>query len=79
MLTPCVINAHIQEVPVLASPLVTRGLLALAALALGGCNGAFWGNLVVLAVSVGIFVGTLVLGRASRNAAGASASSSGRS
>ncbi len=59
--------------------LVTRVSLALGALALGGCNGAFWGNLVVLAVSVGIFVGTLVLGRASRNAAGASASSSGRS
>jgi len=27
------------------------------------CNGAMWGNLGVLAVSVGIFMGTLSLGR----------------
>lgn len=30
-----------------------------------GCTGAFWGNIVVLAVTMGIFVGTLSLGRAS--------------
>lgn len=30
---------------------------------LPGCNGAFWGNLVVLAITVGIFFGTLSLGR----------------
>lgn len=34
------------------------------ALLLGGCNGAFWGNLGVMAVTVGIFFGTLSLGRA---------------
>lgn len=27
------------------------------------CNGAMWGNLAVLGVSVGIFMGTLSLGR----------------
>lgn len=41
---------------------------ALAVLAVGvtcvaGCEGAIWGNLAVLAVSVGIFMGTLSLGR----------------
>lgn len=35
----------------------------LAPLALAGCNGAFIGNLVVLGMTVGIFVGTLSLGR----------------
>lgn len=33
-------------------------------LLLGGCNGAFWGNLGVMAVTIGIFFGTLSLGRA---------------
>lgn len=30
---------------------------------LTGCNAAMWGNLAVLGVTVGIFVGTLGLGR----------------
>lgn len=34
-----------------------------ASLLLAGCNAAFWGNLVVLGITVGIFVGTLSLGR----------------
>jgi hypothetical protein len=46
------------------------------ALALAGCNGAFWGNLIVLALTVGIFFGTLALGRSrgdsTRSGAGAS-------
>jgi len=29
------------------------------ALLLAGCSAAFWGNLVVLGITVGIFVGTL--------------------
>lgn len=37
-------------------------LLCLLPLA-SACNGAMWGNLGVLAVSVGIFMGTLSLGR----------------
>jgi len=43
----------------------TLSLLALALLALplGGCNGAFVGNFFVLFVSMGIFFGTLNLGR----------------
>lgn len=59
-------------------------LVPLAALALGGCStvpiaGAFWGNLVVLGVTVGIFFGTLALGRstAATRSAEASSSSSG--
>jgi hypothetical protein len=31
--------------------------------ALSACQGAVWGNLAVLAIAVGIFVGTLALGR----------------
>ena len=30
---------------------------------LAACNGAMWGNFAVLGVSVGIFMGTLSLGR----------------
>ena len=37
--------------------------LLLAPLALAGCNGAFIGNIVVLGMTVGIFFGTLSLGR----------------
>ena len=42
-----------------------NGLLALlvALPFLGGCHGLIWGNLLVFAISVGIFVGTLALGR----------------
>ena len=39
-------------------------LIALAAsLVMAGCGAAFWGNLVVLAITIGIFFGTLSLGR----------------
>ena len=37
--------------------------IALLALPLGGCNGAFVGNFFVLFVSMGIFFGTLNLDR----------------
>ena len=53
--------------------------LASIALALAGCNGAFVGNLVVLALTVGIFFGTLALGRSrgdSTRSGGASQSQS---
>jgi hypothetical protein len=43
-------------------------LILAVALPLGGCTAALWGNLVVLAMTVGIFVGTLSLGRASAEA-----------
>jgi hypothetical protein len=42
---------------------ITTLTLLLAPLALAGCNGAFIGNLVVLGMTVGIFFGTLSLGR----------------
>ena len=41
----------------LSAPLIALPLLA-------GCHGLIWGNLLVFAISVGIFVGTLALGRA---------------
>ena len=53
--------------------------LTLLALSLGGCNGAFWGNLLVLGVTVGIFFGTLALGRASAATRSADASTSTQS
>lgn len=37
--------------------------LTLAALALTGCSGAFVGNIFVVFVAVGVFFGTLGLGR----------------
>ena len=52
-------------------------LAMLCAPFLSGCNPALWGNLLVLAVSVGIFWGTLSLGRAqeaARSRSGASQS-----
>ena len=55
----------------------TIGCLALA-LSLTGCNGAFWGNLVVLGVTFGIFFGTLSLGRTG-SAPSAEASTSAQS
>jgi hypothetical protein len=39
--------------------LLASGLL----LTLSGCEGAMWGNLAVFAISLGIFMGTLTLGR----------------
>lgn len=42
-------------------------MLALTTLgvALTGCNGALWGNLLVLGITLGIFFGTLALGGSS--------------
>jgi hypothetical protein len=44
----------------------TTGTIAvslLSALVLCSCQGVVWGNLAVLALTVGIFLGTLSLGR----------------
>ena len=41
--------------------LLPVGLVSLVFMA--GCEGAMWGNLAVLAISLGIFMGTLTLGR----------------
>ncbi len=38
-------------------------LAALAPIAIAGCSGALMGHAAVLAVAIGIFVGTLSLGR----------------
>jgi hypothetical protein len=51
-------------------------LAALAPIAIAGCSGALLGHVAVLAVAIGIFVGTLSLGRAhaSGDASGVGAS-----
>ena len=48
--------------------------LTIPALLLTGCAGAIWGNLLVLGITVGIFFGTLALGRSSSATRSASAS-----
>ncbi|MBK8216239.1 MAG: hypothetical protein IPK71_21115 [Myxococcales bacterium] len=40
-------------------------LAAIAPIAIAGCSGALLGHMAVLALTIGIFVGTLSLGRAS--------------
>lgn len=42
------------------TPLVS---IAFVSPCLCACQGAVWGNLAVLAITVGIFMGTLTLGR----------------
>ena len=49
-------------------------LAALAPIAIAGCSGALMGHVAVLAVAIGIFVGTLSLGRAQASDGSASAS-----
>jgi hypothetical protein len=50
-------------------------LAALAPIAVAGCSGALMGHVAVLAVAIGIFVGTLSLGRESATAASGGAQS----
>ena len=47
-------------------------LAALAPIAVAGCSGALMGHVAVLAVAIGIFVGTLSLGRQNAPHAGRS-------
>lgn len=68
--------ARVLEVPVVRA--VSAVSMVLMALSLTGCTGAIWGNLVVLGITVGIFFGTLTLGR-SGGAPSAEASSSTQS
>jgi hypothetical protein len=53
---------------------VLRLLPAMAALLMTGCNMILWGNLGVLAVAVGIFLGTVFLSRSSAASRSASRS-----
>lgn len=46
----------------------TTRYIAGLALVVTGCDGAFWGNMAVLGLTVGIFLGTLALGRARTDA-----------
>ena len=57
-------DSHVPlEIPNEADPWY---LAALAPIAAAGCQGAFLGHFAVLAVTVGIFVGTLTLGRSAQ-------------
>jgi hypothetical protein len=49
-------------------PGLRLGALVAVALATGGCNGAFIGNFVVLGLTLGVFFGTLGLGRSQARA-----------
>ena len=64
------------------SALRSASFLAVPVLLSTGCNGIFWGNLGVLCVTVGIFLGTVFLSRtssdASRTATSSQASSTQR-
>jgi hypothetical protein len=51
--------------------------LVLLACGLTGCNGALWGNLMVLGVTVGIFFSTLALGRTTPTASASASASHG--
>ncbi len=42
-------------------------LAAIAPIAVAGCSGAFLGHFAVLAVTLGIFIGTLQLGKQQRD------------
>ncbi|WP_394829288.1 hypothetical protein [Pendulispora albinea] len=50
-------------------------LAALAPIAVAGCSGTFLGHFAVLALTLGIFFGTLSLGRHSSTSSSASSSS----
>ena len=52
-------------------------VLLSSTLALAGCNGAFVGNLIVLGMTVGIFYGTLTLGRSTETRGTATRSANG--
>ncbi|MDB4984909.1 MAG: hypothetical protein JWN04_87 [Myxococcaceae bacterium] len=54
------------------------GSMVVVPLMVSGCNGVFWGNLGVLSVTIGIFLGTVFLSRTSttRSASRSSASTS---
>jgi len=53
------------------------GWIMIAPLFATGCQGVFWGNLGVLCVTIGIFLGTVFLSRSqSRGASRSSASTS---
>jgi len=53
---------------------ITTSTLLLTTVALAGCNGAFVGNLIVLGMTVGIFYGTLTLGRSTESRSSATRS-----
>ncbi len=54
------------------------GSLVLVPMVTTGCSGVFWGNLGVLCVTVGIFLGTVFLTRGNRGATRVTASTSQR-
>jgi hypothetical protein len=56
---------------------ITTSTLLFTPLALAGCNGAFVGNLIVLGMTVGIFYGTLTLGRSTETRDTATRSANG--
>ncbi len=71
--------SHMSPLSRSAPPRCSRLLLAGAcALALGGCSGVLWGQLFVVGAALGIFVGTLSLGRSAAAASTAGEASTTR-
>ena len=58
-------NAHAKPArrPAPRTVLLRLTAVAVPALLLGGCHAAFWGNLMVMGVTIGLFFATLALGR----------------
>jgi hypothetical protein len=55
------------------------GTMLITPLLATGCNGVFWGNLGVLCVTIGIFLGTVFLSRSgTRSSASRSSASTSR-
>lgn len=63
-------RAVVREKPQFSMRIVPSRLIALLlpALLLGGCHAAIWAHFAVLAISVGIFVGTVSLDQPGRQA-----------
>ncbi len=56
--------SHMKPAPRSRAPRLALAVTVVpVALAAGGCAGVLWGQLLVLGVALGIFVGTLALGR----------------
>jgi hypothetical protein len=54
---------------------VLRSGLLLTPLLASGCNGVLWGNLGVLCVTIGIFLGTVFLSRTGKSGSSRSSAS----
>ena len=57
-------------------PALRNASLAVLPLFCGGCNAAFWGNVGVLGITVGIFLGTVFLTKTTESSSATRSSAS---